>query len=55
MLDLGIGEDRRLRDAETTHGFAVRPKLTHEPTKKAFDEAGESATEFFRKHLLNGK
>ncbi|WVQ96108.1 hypothetical protein IAU59_003210 [Kwoniella sp. CBS 9459] len=37
---------------DTVHGFAARPTLDHEPTKKAFEEANASAVAFFRKHLL---
>ncbi|OCF37151.1 hypothetical protein I316_01058 [Kwoniella heveanensis BCC8398] len=39
---------------DTVHGFAARPTLDHEPTKKAFEEANSSAIAFFRKHLLSG-
>ncbi|WVR08171.1 hypothetical protein IAU60_005217 [Kwoniella sp. DSM 27419] len=37
---------------ETVHGFAARPVLEHEPTKKAFEEANATAVDFFKKHLL---
>ncbi|WWC92939.1 uncharacterized protein L201_007902 [Kwoniella dendrophila CBS 6074] len=36
----------------TVHGFACRPTLDHEPTKKAFDQANSSAVEFCRKYLF---
>ncbi|WVF68568.1 hypothetical protein IAT40_003337 [Kwoniella sp. CBS 6097] len=39
---------------DTVHGFAARPTLDHEPTKKAFEEANSSAIAFFRRHLLDG-
>nr|XP_018260162.1 uncharacterized protein I303_07079 [Kwoniella dejecticola CBS 10117]OBR82320.1 hypothetical protein I303_07079 [Kwoniella dejecticola CBS 10117] len=37
---------------DTVHGFAARPTLEHEPTKKAFDEANASAIDFCKKQLL---
>ncbi|WVQ79294.1 hypothetical protein IAT38_001391 [Cryptococcus sp. DSM 104549] len=37
---------------DTSHGFAARPALSHEPTKKAFEEANATAVTFFQKHLL---
>ncbi|KAK8849554.1 hypothetical protein IAR55_004889 [Kwoniella newhampshirensis] len=38
---------------DTSHGFAARPALEHEPTKKAFEEANADAVAFFKKHLLD--
>ena len=40
--------------SETTHGFAIRPNLAHEPTKKAFEDAHQKATDYLRKQLLDG-
>ncbi|WRT69563.1 uncharacterized protein IL334_006551 [Kwoniella shivajii] len=37
---------------ETLHGFATRPTLDHEPTKKAFEKANSSAIDFTRKLLF---
>nr|XP_031859744.1 uncharacterized protein CI109_004816 [Kwoniella shandongensis]KAA5526816.1 hypothetical protein CI109_004816 [Kwoniella shandongensis] len=36
---------------DTVHGFACRPTLDHEETKKAFEEAGDTAVAFLQKHL----
>lgn len=44
-----------MQDIETTHGFGVRPNLSHGPTKKAFEELSQASVEFFRKHLLAGR
>ncbi|KAL7424999.1 hypothetical protein Q5752_000686 [Cryptotrichosporon argae] len=37
--------------ADTNHGFAARPAMEHEPTRKAFHEANDAAVDFISRHL----